>query len=800
MRLFLSFLAMLSLYSLEGQNLYLTSPQDDYPVVHASVQDTLTKAYRWTDSNGVVSLDGFSQDAIFSIRALGYELIVISRSELKERNYQVTLQPDDTQLDQVIVSATKWRQPKDKSPLKVVRINAEDVSLLNPQTAADLLGNSGVVFVQKSQQGGGSPMIRGFATNRLLYTVDGVRMNTAIFRGGNLHNVISLDALSLHSAEVLLGPDAVIYGSDAIGGVMSFETLGAKYSTVPDWVVKGAAMSRLSTANFERTAHAHLQAGTKKWALTTSFTRTNFGDLRQGTNGPEYFLRPFYVTQVNGQDLITPNSNPNRQVPSGYNQSNLMQKVFFKPNNRWDFSLAHHLSQTSAFSRYDRQLRTSEGLPQFGQWDYGPQKWTMNQFTAHHNKSRGLFSEMTLRLALQNFEESRISRHFNDPVQENRNERVNAYSANMDFRKTLGEKSSLFYGLEWVLNRVDSKGLEKNILTGVSSPGPSRYPQADWLSHAAYISLQYQWNKQLMTQAGLRYNGIGLKAKFDTSFYPLPFEATSLNTEALTGSFGLVYQPSSAWNLRTNLGTAFRAPNVDDIGKVFDSEPGSVVVPNPELKPEYAISWDLGVAHMINKRVKLDFSGYFTHLNNAMIRRDYTLNGATEITYDGALSRVQAIQNAAQAQVYGFHTGLEVKLPSGFGLTSDLNWQKGTEEMDDGVKSPARHTAPWFGATRLSFKAQKLLIQGYTQYSGGFSHDELALEERSKTEIYALDTNGQTFSPAWYTLNLKAQYNLATNFELIAGIENITDQRYRTYSSGISAAGRNLIIALRAQI
>ena len=98
-------------------------------MVHASVQDTLTKAYRWTDSNGVVSLDGFLKDAIFSIRALGYELIVISRSELKERNYQVTLQPDDTQLDQVIVSATKWRQPKDKSPLKVVRINAEDVSL-----------------------------------------------------------------------------------------------------------------------------------------------------------------------------------------------------------------------------------------------------------------------------------------------------------------------------------------------------------------------------------------------------------------------------------------------------------------------------------------------------------------------------------------------------------------------------------------------------------------------------------------------------------------------------------------------
>ncbi len=800
MRPFYSLLALFFLIPIHSQNLTLLDRQDNHPIVHASVQDTLTKDYRWTDSYGMVSLEGFPQDAIFSIRALGYELLVLSQPQLEESHYQIKLQPDDTQLDQVIVSATKWRQPKDKSPLKVVRITPEEITLQNPQTAADLLGNSGVVFIQKSQQGGGSPMIRGFATNRLIYTVDGVRMNTAIFRGGNLHNIISLDALSLRNAEVLLGPDAVVYGSDAIGGVMSFETLGPNYSTSQDWTAQGVALSRLSSANFERTAHAHLQAGNNKWALTTSFTRTNFGDLRQGSNGPQDYTRPFYVTQFNGEDLITPNANPNRQVPSGYNQSNLMQKVFFKPNNRWNFSLAHHLSETSNYSRYDRQLRTSEGLPQFGQWDYGPQKWMMNQFTAHHTKTKGLFSELTLRMALQNFEESRISRHLNDPIQENRLERVSAYSTNLDFRKTIGNKSTLFYGLEWVLDQVNSTGLEKDILTGVSSLGPSRYPQADWQSYAAYFSFQHQWNKYLMTQAGLRYNGIRLKAQFDTNFYPLPFEKADLKTQAVTGGFGIVYQPSSTWNLRTNLATAFRAPNVDDIGKVFDSEPGSVVVPNPYLKPEYAISWDMGFAHMINKRIKIDFSGYLTNLTNAMTRRDFSLNGATEIIYDGAPSSVQAIQNAAQAQVYGIHTGLEVKLLSGFGITSDLNWQKGTEEMDDGTTSPARHTAPWFGATRLSFKTQNLLIQGYTQYSGGFTHNQLAIEERSKTEIYALDGNGKTYAPAWHTFNLKAQYDLANNFKLIAGIENITDQRYRTYSSGISAAGRNLILAIRAQI
>ena len=706
----------------------------------------------------------------------------------------------DTELEQVVISATKWRQSRDKSPLKVISLKSSDIVLQNPQTAADLLGNSGAVFVQKSQQGGGSPMIRGFAANRLIYTVDGVRMNTAIFRGGNLQNVISLDALSMESAEVLLGPDAVVYGSDAIGGVMSFETLGPKFSDNEQLSVSASGLSRMASANFERTAHADLQIGRQKWATTSSFTRTNFGDLRQGNHGPDDYLRPFYVTHYNGQDLITPNSNPNRQTPSGYNQSNFMQKVFYRPNSQWDLSLAYHHSATSAYSRYDRQLRTKNDLPRYGQWGYGPQKWVMKQFTASHTKAEGIFSEMTLRLAQQDFEESRISRGFNDPIQENRKEDVVAYSANLDLRKTIGDKGELFYGLEWVLDQVTSTGIERNIETNTSVPGPARYPQADWQSYAAYLSYQHQWSSKLMSQAGLRYNGIDLNAVFDTSFYPLPFEKAELNTKAVTGSFGLVFKPSKFWNLRANMATAFRAPNVDDIGKVFDSEPGAVVVPNPGLAPEYAVSWDLGIAHMLHKKLKIDLSGYYTQLDNALTRRDFTLNGASEIVYDGVLSRVQAIQNAAEAQVYGIHTGIELKLPSGFELTSDLNWQKGTEEMDDGSSSPARHAAPWFGATRLWFRAENLVIQGYSQYSGGFSHDQLAVEEQSKTEIYALDAQGNTYAPAWQTFNLKAQYSLDAHIDLIAGVENITDQRYRPYSSGISAAGRNLILALRAQI
>ena len=250
--------------------------------------------------------------------------------------------------------------------------------------------------------------------------------------------------------------------------------------------------------------------------------------------------------------------------------------------------------------------------------------------------------------------------------------------------------------------------------------------------------------------------------------------------------------------LSANFGTAFRSPNVDDIGKIFDSEPGAVTVPNPDLKAEYAYNFDLGVARVFGNFAKIDLTAYYTILQNALVRRDYQLNGHDSILYEGEMSKVQAIQNAAKANVYGLQAGLELKLPAGFSLSSDLNIQVGEEELDDGTTSASRHAAPLFGMTRLNYKADHLNLQFYVAYQGERKFEDLALEEQSKDEIYAKDANGNNYSPAWCTLNLKAMYALSETFTLSAGLENMTDRRYRMYSSGISAPGRNFILGLRA--
>jgi hemoglobin/transferrin/lactoferrin receptor protein len=783
-----------------SQTITIKDSETRDPIELVTLSSDGSESFAITNLNGQADISAFKNYDRIEIRTLGYKSQIRSYSELQQLSFVVLLESSNLNLDEVVVSATRWRQTSGNVPSKIISISSREVALQNPQTAADMLSISGKVYVQKSQQGGGSPMIRGFATNRLLYTVDGVRMNNAIFRGGNIQNVISLDPFATENVEVLFGPGSVIYGSDAIGGVMSFQTLTPQLALDDVPLIAGKAVVRSASANNERTAHFDVNMGWKKWAFLTSISSWDYDHLRQGSHGPDDYLKPYYVVRIDSIDRVVSQDDPLLQVPSAYSQINLMQKVLFKPSDQLDIQYGFHYSETSPYGRYDRHNRTRNGTARYGEWDYGPQKWLMNNLNITKNGSGSFYDHASLRLAQQLFEESRISRNLNDDQRETRLEEVKAWSANLDFIKSLNSKHTLYYGFEYVLNDVNSRGIDEDISTGTTSIGSSRYPQSSWSSAAVYLNETYEASDKLTMQAGIRYNQFALKADFtnNLAFFPFPFETANIDDGSLTGSLGGVYRPNESWVISSNFGTAFRAPNVDDIGKIFDSEPGAVTVPNPGLEAEYAYNYDLGFAKLIGKSVKLDLTGYYTILKNAMVRRDFTLDDQSTIVYDGEVSDVQAIQNAAKANVYGLQAGLEVKLPEGFKFSSDLNYQVGEEELDDGTKSPSRHAAPMFGTTRLSFNSHNLNLQFYSTYQGERKYEDLAVEEQAKDEIYAKDSNGNNYSPRWYTLNFKAMHSLSDNVKISAGIENLTDQRYRSYSSGLSAPGRNFILSLRA--
>ncbi len=797
MRLIFSFALLLFSAISWSQEITVLDKESHQPIFNVAIFNKDKSKSTLTNFDGRADLSQFSSGEIIFFRHISHSEYHSTKRRILERKNQVLMAPNENTLDEVVLSVAGFEQKKKDLVQKVVTLNQNDIITSSPQTSADLLERSGQVYVQKSQLGGGSPMIRGFATNRLLITVDGVRMNTAIFRGGNVQNIISIDPLAVEKAEVIIGPGSVVYGSDAIGGVMNFYTLTPAYSYKKAGYLSGKVYGRFATANEEKTGHFDVAYGREKWALLTSLSYSDFGDMKMGSHGPGEYLRPEYVVRRNGEDVVVKNDDPKVQVPTGYDQVNFLQKVRFRPTQDWDFNLGLIFTTTSDYPRYDRLYRKRDGQLRAGEWYYGPQRWLQTNLQINKVGNGTVYDEAKFTAAYQVFEEGRNDRDFGKEILFETDEHVGAWSTNLDFEKEFFG-SKLFYGLEYVLNQVNSEGKETNVITGNRVPGSSRYPDdSRWQSMAAYGSFFWKLSPDLSITTGARYNHVLLNASFEEEMYDFPFSDADINTGALTGSAGLNWQQNEILGWQLNLSSAFRAPNIDDVGKIFDSAPGMVVVPNPHLKPETAYNAEIVSRIDFDKVVQLELAGYYTYLDNAMVRRDYDLNGQTTIDYQGEPSRVQAIQNAAFARVYGIEAGAKINFSKNLKLKSQVSVTEGEEEQDDGTTAPLRHAAPLFGRAHLVWENEELRFDLFTVYNGEIAFEDLAPSEQDKAYLYAVDQNGNPYSPEWYTLNFTSQYQLGKGWLATASLENITDQRYRTYSSGIAASGRNLILALQ---
>ena len=190
-----------------------------------------------TDATGNATIQRNAQLDTLLLRSVGFMDMVIYPGELVPE--QVRMVEDMVSLEQAEVvihgvasaemaALSSINMLSEKKPKPVVQLEV-------PQTAAELLWSTGSVLVQQSQQGGGSPILRGFEANRVLLVVDGVRMNNAIYRSGHLQNAITVDPNILERTDVLLGPNSILFGSDAMGGVIHFHTrtprVGRRHST-----------------------------------------------------------------------------------------------------------------------------------------------------------------------------------------------------------------------------------------------------------------------------------------------------------------------------------------------------------------------------------------------------------------------------------------------------------------------------------------------------------------------------------------------------------------------------------------
>ncbi|HEY0651820.1 MAG TPA: TonB-dependent receptor [Chryseosolibacter sp.] len=703
-------------------------------------------------------------------------------------------------LDELVVSANKIPELRSKLSQQVYPMTAAEIKLLNSQTMAELLTNSGIVGMQKSQQGGGSPQLRGFEASRIVLMIDGVRMNNLIYRAGHLQNVITVDNNLLDNVEILLGPSSTVYGSDALGGVVSMRTKHPQLARDGKTSFTGNGFFRYGSVNEEKTQHFDFNIGLKRIGFFTGVTFSDFGDLRMGkrTNpalGEQFGVRTFYVKRAadNSTDELIPNADPYVQKFSGYHQIDLIEKVLYQASERIAHTLNFQYSTSGNIPRYDRLTDPEGGGLRQAEWYYGPQKRLMIAYELSV-KSLGAFAdEMKAMLSYQQVEESRHDRRFNRLNRRNQIENVDVIGVTLDFNKSF-PTHRLRYGFDGQFNSLRSTAFNENIVTGAISPVGTRYPGGDNTMNfvALYATHSYDLGMRTSLNTGVRFGYSALHAEFtDKAFFPFPFEAVFQKNKYASGNLGIVFRPNGNWKLSFMASTGYRVPNIDDLAKVFDTNAGtSLIVPNPNLKPEKTANFDFGITTFVSDKVRWENNFFYTSFFDAIVVDAFELNGNSEVEYDGQPTPVFANQNKRKARIAGLSSVLNTTLSRSFSLNVSYNLTNGTIVSEGG--KPLDHIPPSFGRVDLKYSRSKFTGSAFVNFNG-WKRIEDYFPNGEDNEVYATAEG----MPSWYTINVRAAYQFNSYLALQLGTDNLLDLQYRTFASGINSPGRNLFATLR---
>ena len=732
------------------------------------------------------------------------KIIILSISILCAQGAIAQKQEQDSiknvQLNQVVISGNKFAEKKKNIVQKIDVISQKEISQMNAQNMADVLTNTGQVFVQKSQQGGGSPVIRGFEASRIQLNVDGIRMNNAIYRTGHLQNIITVDQNALEQVEVLNGPASTIHGSDALGGVIVLKTKDAKFGKTKHLELTGAnALVRYSSANHEKTGNIGIHLGMNKFASYTNITFSDFGDLIQGKNGVDSIMnlwkKRFVVERINNTDTMLANADPYKQVSTGYKQIDILQKFSFAPSKNIRHGINFQYSTSSNIPRYDRLTETAGGIAKNAEWYYGPQTRTLLAYKFDAVNLKGFFNDLTATLSHQYVNESRHNRGYKKTALNHRDEKINVMGYSVALRHK-DNQNELTIGTDGQLNNLKSTAFKEDILSGVETNIDTRYPDGknnmNLFGLFAQHTLKLDEGKVIVND-GLRFNYSALHSTLvDTSIqFQLPFSDLKQKNNSLTGNLGIAYMPSSDLRMTLNYSTGFRSPNFDDLTKVFESVTGQrLIVPNVNLKPEITQNFEAGFQYNDGK-LEFNAYGFYTLLKNVIVTDKFSFNGKDSTLYDGQLTAVYASQNKSKAFIYGGGISFIYRPLIHFSMSGSTNYTFGRYNSDT-ILIPLDHIPPVTGRLGIKYDHKKWYGEFYSIYN-------------SKKRLIDYNPNGEDNiqystpigTPSWFTVNFRVGVSVEKHTQIQLGIENILDKNYRYFASGMSAAGRNLVVAVR---
>lgn len=642
-----------------------------------------------------------------------------------------------------VVSASRISQDAFTVPVEVEVIRPQDAEERAATQTSDWLKEQAEVMLQKTNLGGGSPIMRGMSGNRILLMVDGFRINNGIFRLGLNQYLNTVPGDQLQQIEVLSGPSGVQYGSDGLGGTIHLRSADPASLEGRELAYHGF----LSTADGTNT---HRVSG-----------RTQVGDF--------YIQGHFRANRYEDLEAADP---VGAQDPTGYNAWDTSFNITWAPAEDTRLRFINAVSAARHVPRTDRILSGRDLL-----WEYHPQDFNMHGLRYETRAENALFDFADLGVALMRQKEGnpRISTSSPDVMTETLTQ-VNTLQANGTFTKA-GEHFSLVYGFDGSADEVDASGSRTDLLTNVTIEEDGKFPNdAAYQSLGLFLMGEWNLDSNWQFKGGLRQSFIKLEGTLID-----PIGAVDESYEHLTPSLSAAYQ-ADGYYLSLSANQGFRAPNLEDALSLGPSNRG-FDAPNPNLEPEDVWNYEL------NGRVRLGetlFQGsFYTARYESLIERvSGTWLGSD--SFEG--EPVFILDNVGKARVDGVSLALSRPFGKRHSLRGDASYVYGTQTTAD---VPMTRIPPLRGNFIWQYQRPAWRLVGTVSWAN--KQDRLSPGDIDDSRIPEGGTPGYTVA------HLRARYTFNERFSVNLGLENLTDKLYKQHGSGIYEPGRRAVVEVDAR-
>ena len=652
----------------------------------------------YTDKDGKFILNNLPQGSFkLIVSFVGFEtqtkVISLNGAEIE---VSFILSEAVTHMDEVVVSNVFKRLQSQN----VMKVEQENIKSLQQKGSTTLIeGLSTIPGVAQVSTGTsiGKPVIRGLSGNRVLVYSQGVRLENQQF--GEEHG-LGLNDSGVESVEVIKGPASLLYGSDALGGVLYFNP--EKFANPNDF-----------KADFGQ-----------RFFSNTLGSNTTLG-LKTSTDKWKFLIRGNYSTH---SDYEIPNGD--RVTNTRYNEKDLKSGIGY--NN----------SSFSTIFRYNfNQLDL--GIPEEGIAEQSTSKKTMFP-------SQGVDSHI---LSLHNnvfFKNSKLDIDLGY-IYNDRKEFEDSYSPVLHMKlKTFN------YTVNYHLPKkgkfetiIGTQGMHQ---TNANSGEELLIPDATTNDFGIYTTSIYEWNKNVL-QGGIRYDNRKVTSENHGTFGEEGyFEAIDKSFDSFNASLGYKTNLTKALSIRLNFATGFRAPNLAELTSngVHDGS-NRYEIGNSELKNEQNAQVDLNLEYK-NTHFEWFINGFYNHVNNYI----YISPNGTQIDGNDVYDYVQN-----NAQLFGGEVGIHFHPHPIDWLHFTSSFETVTGKKDNGDYLPLIPANKWNNTFKAEFKDGNWLKDGFATVNVVYTFAQNNFSEfETKTNDYTLlnlALGGEiTISKSKFNVNINA--------------------------------------------